>query len=87
MALIHIVLFKFRPETSDEHKATFVTEGNFNVHVSLQDLCFFDFNVDPEDEYMCKFLKKSFTGGTTNAIDGIQTLPESGTESTTCAKL
>ncbi|KAF2629849.1 stress responsive A/B barrel domain protein [Macroventuria anomochaeta] len=119
MTLIHIVLFKFRPEISDEHKATFVTElkklknlscvkdgrlivggpsvtdpierskefqfALISYHENLEalgeyqaspehhwvtstymfpykeDLCRFDFNVDPEDEYMCKFIEKSFT--------------------------
>lgn len=28
-----------------------------------EDVCRFDFEVRPEDEYMCNFIEKSFAGG------------------------
>ncbi|RAL08462.1 Dabb family protein [Aspergillus homomorphus CBS 101889] len=113
MTLVHIVLFKFRSNVSEEHKKTFVTElkklkslpsvkngrlivggpsvtdpidrskgfqiGLLSYHENLsalaeyqtsqehhwvtstymfpykEDLVRFDFEVDPEDEYMCQF--------------------------------
>jgi hypothetical protein len=48
-----------------------------------EDLCRFDFNVDPEDEYMCNIIEKSFTGNKTSALDGVDTPPESSLEAPT----
>ncbi|KAF2135837.1 uncharacterized protein K452DRAFT_313689 [Aplosporella prunicola CBS 121167] len=117
MTLIHIVLFKFKPEVTEEHKATFVRELKKLKHLPCvkdnrlivggpsvtdpierskgfefslvsyhndraaleeyqaskehhwvtstymfpykEDLCRFDFEVDPEDEYMCDALSAS----------------------------
>ncbi|KAJ4346761.1 uncharacterized protein N0V89_010693 [Didymosphaeria variabile] len=128
MTLIHIVLFKFRPEITAGHKATFVRElrklkdlscvkdgrlivGGPSVtdpierskgfqyalvsyHEDLEalaeyqaspehhwvtstymfpykeDLCRFDFEVEPEDEYMCNFIERSFAGKKQDSVIG-----------------
>ncbi|KAH6663705.1 stress responsive A/B barrel domain-containing protein [Halenospora varia] len=120
MTIVHMVMFKFRPDVSEEHRATFVRElkelkelscvkdnrlivggpsvtdpierskgfqyalvsyhQNMNALEEYQashehhwvtstylfpfkeDLCRFDFEVDPEDEYMCNFEKSAKTG-------------------------
>ncbi|OAL51427.1 hypothetical protein IQ07DRAFT_421929 [Pyrenochaeta sp. DS3sAY3a] len=145
MTLIHVVLFKFRTEITDEHKATFVKElkklknlscvkdgrlivGGPSVtdpierskgfqfclvsyHENLdalteyqaspehhwvtstymfpfkEDLCRFDFEVDPEDEYMCKFIEKSFTGKINQHTAGLETPSDSELEGEIVTKL
>jgi len=119
MTLIHIVLLKFKPEVTQKHKETFLSElktlknsphvkdgrlivGGFSMtdewskgfefasisyHENLaslrqyqasdehhritstymfpfdESLCSFDFEVDPEDEYMCGFSSVSILAG------------------------
>ncbi|KXH50346.1 stress responsive A/B Barrel domain-containing protein [Colletotrichum simmondsii] len=121
MTIVHIVLFKFRPDVSEDHKSTFVRElktlkslpcvkdqrlivGGPSItdpierskgyHFALlsfhqdrealeayqaspehhrvtstylwpfkEDVTRFDFEVDPEDEYMCEFLAKGLANG------------------------
>ncbi|THY22132.1 hypothetical protein D6D02_01089 [Aureobasidium pullulans] len=69
MTIVHIVLFKFRPEVTDEHKQKFVTElkklkslpCSFSVTSTYmfpykEDLMRYDFEVDEADEHLLGFL-------------------------------
>jgi hypothetical protein len=40
-----------------------------------EDLCRFNFNVGPEDKYMCEFIEESFMGRRAGAVDGMLPYP------------
>ena len=46
-----------------------------------EDLCRFDFEVEPEDEYMCNFIERSFVGKKQDSfIEGVLTPMDSDRE-------
>lgn len=45
-----------------------------------EDLCRFDFEVEPEDEYMCNFIERSFAGKKDAYIEGLTTPSDSDRE-------
>lgn len=45
-----------------------------------ENLCRFDFEVDPEDNHMCNFIESSFVGKKGNRTNGLETPSDSDRE-------